>query len=285
MFTLNLSGRCVVFERPAVMAIINATPDSFYAGSRTPRADAIAARTLEAVDSGADIIDLGAYSSRPGGDDISPAEELDRLLPAIEAIRSVAPDIPLSIDTFRADVARRALAAGADIVNDISGGTLDAEMFPLIASTDTPYILMHMRGTPQTMQQHTDYRPDGVAAEVMRFLAERSGRLLSMGATQVIVDPGFGFAKTVEQNWALMSALPLLRESFALPLLVGISRKSMFYRPLQLTADDVLPATCMANTLALQAGADILRVHDVAAARQIADLMPLLPSGPTITPM
>lgn len=285
MFTLNLSGRCVVFERPAVMAIINATPDSFYAGSRTPRTDAIAARTLEAVDSGADIIDLGAYSSRPGGDDISPAEELDRLLPAIEAIRSVAPDIPLSIDTFRADVARRALAAGADIVNDISGGTLDAEMFPLIASTDTPYILMHMRGTPQTMQQHTDYRPDGVAAEVMRFLAERSGRLLSMGATQVIVDPGFGFAKTVEQNWALMSALPLLRESFALPLLVGISRKSMFYRPLQLTADDVLPATCMANTLALQAGADILRVHDVAAARQIADLMPLLPSGPTITPM
>lgn len=273
-FSLNLNGRLVEFTRPALMAIVNATPDSFYADSRTPEAEQVAQRAAQVVAEGADIIDLGAYSSRPGADEVSPEEETRRLTQAIRAIRSVAPQIPLSVDTFRASVAEAALAEGADIVNDISGGTLDPEMLPLIARAGVPYIMMHMRGTPATMQSLTDYSADGsTAAAVMKFLAAQSAKLLEMGAKQIIIDPGFGFAKTVEQNWELMRSLGLLREAFpAMPLLVGISRKSMFYKPLGLTPADVLPATCMANTLALQAGAQILRVHDVAAARQIIDL-------------
>lgn len=272
----------MAFERPAVMAIVNATPDSFYSGSRTPGAEAVAVRVRQALAEGADMIDLGAYSSRPGCDDITPEEETRRLLEAIHAIREVSADVPLSIDTFRAEVARKALDAGADIINDISGGTLDPDMGPLIAESNVPYILMHMRGTPQTMLHLTDYGEEGVTAAVMRFLAERTQQLQDAGATQLIIDPGFGFAKTAEQNWRLLADLPLLRESFPQPLLVGISRKSMFYRPLGLTPEDVLPATCMGNVMALQGGADILRVHDVGPARQIVDLMGMVPPAAVI---
>ncbi|MDE6145257.1 MAG: dihydropteroate synthase [Muribaculaceae bacterium] len=278
MFSLNIKGRLVEFQRPAVMAIINATPDSFYSASRAADADDVASRAERALAEGADIIDLGAYSSRPGAAEVSTDEEMRRLVEAVRAVRRVSPDVPLSVDTFRASVAEAALAEGADIVNDISGGMLDPEMDSLIARNNTPYIIMHMRGTPSTMVSLTDYSDDGsVTAAVVRFFARRVSELASKGADQIILDPGFGFAKTAEQNWELMAELPLIRESFPRPLLVGISRKSMFYKPLGLTPEAVLPATCYGNTLALQGGADILRVHDVGAARQIVDLFSLFP--------
>lgn len=273
MFSLNIRGRLVEFSRPAVMAIINATPDSFYSASRADGADEISRRAERAIAEGADIIDLGAYSSRPGAAEVPVEEETGRLVDGVRAIRRVSADVPLSVDTFRACVAEAALGEGADIVNDISGGMLDSGMDALIARENTPYIIMHMRGTPSTMSELTDYSSDGsVTAAVMRFFASRVTELAAAGADQIILDPGFGFAKTVEQNWELMSELPLIRESFPRPLLVGVSRKSMLYKPLGLTPEVVLPATCYANTLALQAGADILRVHDVAAARQLVDL-------------
>lgn len=273
LFSLNLGGRLVEFSRPAVMAIINATPDSFYSGSRTPAPDEISARAERVIAEGADIIDLGAYSSRQGADDVTPQEEARRLIEGIRAVRAVSRDIPLSVDTFRASVAEAALAEGADIVNDISGGLLDPDMERLIASENVPYIIMHMRGTPANMQQLTDYSAEGgVTAAVMTFLARRVAELGEKGADRLIIDPGFGFAKSVEQNWELLRELPLISETFPQPLLVGLSRKTMFYKPLGLTPEDVLPATCMGNTRAIDAGAQILRVHDVAAAAQIARL-------------
>lgn len=273
MFSLNLNGRLVEFSQPAIMAIINATPDSFYSASRAETADEVSRRAEKALTEGADIIDLGAYSSRPGAADVTAEEEERRMVAAVRAVRKVSREVPVSVDTFRARVANAALAEGADIVNDISGGTLDPAMDALIARHNTPYIIMHMRGTPATMTELTDYSAEGsVTAAVMRFLARRVSELAAQGADQVIIDPGFGFAKTAEQNWELMRELPLIRESFPQPLLVGISRKSMLYKPLGVTMDDALPATCYANTLALQAGADILRVHDVEAARQIVRL-------------
>lgn len=272
-FTLNLGGRIAVFDRPAVMAIVNATPDSFYADSRCSGADAVARAAERALAEGADMIDLGAYSSRSGAADVSAAEETRRLVEALEQIRLLSADIPVSVDTFRAEVARTALSAGADIINDISGGTLDEGMFELVAETRAPYIMMHMRGTPQTMQQLTDYSSEGgVTAAVLTFLAERVARLQEMGVHDIIVDPGFGFAKSVEQNYELLHSLPLLRGALKLPMLVGLSRKSMFHRPLGLGPDDVLGATCAANMVALQGGAAILRVHDVAAARQVVEV-------------
>ena len=273
MFSLNLNGRLVEFSQPAIMAIINATPDSFYSASRAATDDEVSRRAEQALAEGADIIDLGAYSSRPGAADVTAEEEERRMVDAVRAVRKVSGDVPISVDTFRASVAEAALAEGADIVNDISGGMLDPAMDGLIARRNTPYIIMHMRGTPATMAELTDYSAEGsVTAAVMCFLARRISELAAQGADQVIIDPGFGFAKTMEQNWELMRELPLIRESFSQPMLIGISRKSMLYRPLGVTADGVLPATCYANTLALQAGADILRVHDVEAARQIVRL-------------
>lgn len=266
------------------MAIINATDDSFYASSRACGYDAVCRRAEEVVAQGADMIDLGAYSSRPGAPEVSPEVEAERLVEAVRAVRAVSRDIPLSVDTFRAAVAEAALAEGADIVNDISGGMADPQMDALIARMNVPFIMMHMRGTPQTMSSLTDYSADGsVTAAVMTFFARRVSELTASGATQLILDPGFGFAKTPEQNWELMAELPLIRESFPQPLLVGISRKSMLYRPLGITPEQALPATCYANTLALQAGADILRVHDVDAGRQLVDLATLLPSVNTVT--
>lgn len=272
-FSLNLCGRQVDFDRPAVMAIINVTPDSFFEGSRSATAADVARATERALAEGADMLDLGAYSTRPGCEDVDPAEETHRLTGALEVIRGIAPLIPVSVDTFRAPVARAALDAGADIINDISGGELDPDMFALVAERRTPYILMHMRGTPQTMQQFTDYSAEGsVTAAVLRFLAERVSRLRDMGAHDIIVDPGFGFAKTLEQNYELLTNLPLLGSTLRCPVLAGLSRKSMFYKPLGVTPAHVLPATCAANLLALQGGASILRVHDVAAARQVVEV-------------
>lgn len=271
MFSLNLHGRLVEFPRPAIMAIINATDDSFYFASRFANADAISRRVEQVISEGADIIDLGAYSSHPGAPEVSVDTERKRLVEAVKAVRKVSRDIPLSVDTFRASVAATALEAGADIVNDISGGLADPEMDALIARENTPYVIMHMRGTPQTMQQFTDYSAEGsVAAAVMTFFARRINELTAMGATQLILDPGFGFAKTTEQNWQLMRELSLIHETFpARPILVGLSRKSMLYKPLDLSPDEVLPATLTANLLAIQAGAQILRVHDPAPTLQM----------------
>ncbi len=271
-FSLNLRGRMVEYGRPAVMAILNATPDSFYSGARSAGAEHIARVLAE----GADMIDIGGCSTRPGAEAVDSAEEWRRIRPVLAEVRRQNADIPVSVDTFRAEVASRALAEGADIVNDISAGMLDPGMAPLIASTRAPYIIMHMRGTPATMQQLTDYSPrGGVVAGVIAELADRIASLSALGVNDVIVDPGFGFAKTAEQNRELLDALPLLVDALQRPLLAGLSRKSMFYKPLGLTPADVLPATCAANLLAIRGGASILRVHDVAAARQIVDLFAL----------
>lgn len=269
VFSLNLCGRLVEFKRPAVMAIINATPDSFYSGARNADDSAI----KRALNEGADMLDLGAYSSRPGAAEVSVEEEWQRLHECLRIVRSVDTEIPVSIDTFRAEIARRALLEGADIINDISSGTLDADMFGVVATAGAPYIAMHMRGTPETMQQLTDYASDGGAtAAVINFLAEKVAELESLGLHDIIVDPGFGFAKTVEQNYELLQSLPLIGSTLRRPVLVGLSRKSMFYRPMGLTPDDVLPATCAANFAALERGAAILRVHDVAPARQAVEV-------------
>ena len=219
------------------------------------------------IDQGADMIDIGAYSSRPGAADVSETEELRRLETALEAIRSVNPDIPVSVDTFRANVARTAISSlGADIVNDISGGSLDADMLETVASLKCPYILMHMRGTPSTMQTLTDY--DDVTADVIKEHSTILGRLEALGVSDIIVDPGFGFAKTVEQNYELMRNLETMENLLGLPLLVGISRKSMLTRPLGIKPDEALNATTVMNVIALSKGASILRVHDVKEARQ-----------------
>lgn len=256
---LNIRGNLIEFNRPAVMGIVNVTPDSFFAGSRVP-ADSVTGRVSEMMAQGADIIDLGGYSSRPGADTVTAEEELARLVPAIAAIRERFPDIPVSVDTFRADVARECIAQGADIINDIGGGDLDPEMFGTIADLRVPYILMHMRGTPATMQSLTDY--DDVVADVLRDLAFKTDRLHQLGVNDVIIDPGFGFAKTVDQNYRLLAALGMFRE-IGCPVLAGVSRKTMIWKELGIRPDEALNGTTAINMIALMNGADILRVHDV----------------------
>lgn len=268
---LNIRGRLIEFDRPAVMAIINVTPDSFYSGSRFNEADQIKNHACRAIADGADIIDLGAYSSRPGADDVTADEELRRLEFGMKAIRAVSADIPVSVDTFRADVARKCIEDfGADIINDISGGELDPQMFETVAELHAPYILMHMSGTPATMQSMTDY-PEGVTAAVLNFLAEKVTRLHLLGVNDIIVDPGFGFGKTLQQNYQLLHELPAL-QILGHPILVGLSRKSMATRLLNITTEEALPATVALNTLALCGGASILRVHDVKEATQTVKL-------------
>ncbi len=266
-FTLNIKGSIRLIERPQIMGIVNATPDSFFPGSRTLSRESIIERTRAMIDQGADMIDIGAYSSRPGAADVSETEELRRLETALEAIRSVNTDIPVSVDTFRANVARTAISSlGADIVNDISGGSLDADMLETVAFLKCPYILMHMRGTPATMQTLTDY--DDVTTDVIKEISIILSRLETLGVSDIIVDPGFGFAKTVEQNYELMRNLEIMENLLGLPLLVGISRKSMLTRPLGIKPDEALNATTVMNVIALSKGASILRVHDVKEARQ-----------------
>lgn len=269
-FSLNIGGRLVDYTRPAVMGIVNVTPDSFYAGSRTTDAEAVERRVAAMLGEGVDIIDVGAYSSRPGAADVSPDEESERLARGLEAVRRVAPEAVVSVDTFRASVARKAVSDfGPLIINDISGGALDDDMFETVAELGVPYIMMHMRGTPADMQQHCDY--DSLASDILAELGERLGRLTLMGVSDIIVDPGFGFSKTLAQNYELLASLPLFA-LFHRPLLVGLSRKSMATRLLGIDTADALNATTVLNTLALDRGASILRVHDVAAARQAVDI-------------
>ena len=274
-FSLDIHGRLRRFETPAVMGILNVTPDSFYDGSRTPLTDrdALRRRVDMMLTEGADMIDVGGYSTRPGAAEVPVQEEIDRVMAGVETVREFDPEIPVSVDTFRAAVAQATVAPGlADIVNDVSGGLLDDSMFETVAALKTPYILMHMRGTPATMQSLTDY-PDGVVNGVTVELRRALDRLDELGVADVIIDPGFGFSKTAPQNYELFGHLDYLGRMLGdLPLLVGISRKSMIYKPLNLTPAQSLPGTIALNTMALERGAAILRVHDVGAAVQARDV-------------
>lgn len=264
--TLNLRGRLLELCEPQIMGILNVTPDSIYSDSRTPDEAHITDRVRQMMDEGADMIDVGGYSSRPGADDVTPEEEMDRLRRGLRIVRKLYPEVPVSVDTFRADVARMCIEEeGADIINDISGGMMDRQMFRTVARLGVPYILMHMQGTPDTMQVAPHY--DNLRREVMLYFAERIDRLCQMGAKDIIVDPGFGFGKTLEHNYELMNHL----EDFAvfnLPLLVGISRKSMIYKLTGGTPQTSLNGTTVLNTISLVKGAHILRVHDVKAAAE-----------------
>ncbi len=259
---INVNGHLLSMERPLVMGILNVTPDSFFSGSRAQTEADIRERVHRIVDEGADIIDVGAYSSRPGADDVSADEEMRRLRDGLTVVRGMYPDAVLSVDTFRADVARMCVDEfGVGIINDISGGTMDEAMFPTVARLGVPYVLMHMKGTPQTMQEAPHY--EDVTVEVMRYFAERIQRLQDLGQKDIILDPGFGFGKTLEHNYELLSNLDVIREMFTQPILVGVSRKSMIYRLLGTTPEESLAGTVAANTIALMKGANILRVHDV----------------------
>lgn len=260
-FSLNIRGRMCEYDRPLVMGIVNVTPDSFYTESRVYTESAIAHRVELMIDAGVDIIDIGAYSSRPGADEVSEEEEIRRLESGMQTLRKVSSGIPVSVDTFRANVAARAIEhCGADIINDISGGDLDAEMWSTVARLKVPYILMHMRGTPSTMQSFTEY--GDVTADVIKVLSEKVRKLCLMGVKDIIIDPGFGFSKTLRQNFEMMRNLSAFR-ILEKPLLVGISRKSMITKSLGVTAADALAGTIALNSIALTRGASIIRVHDV----------------------
>ncbi len=271
-FSLNIKGSLREFDSPVVMGILNVTPDSFYAGSHAFDHQAIEHRVQEIIAQGADIIDIGGYSSRPGADEVSEAEEMQRIERGLAIIRDFDKSIPVSVDTFRAGVARRAIEEwGADIVNDISGGMADPAMFDTVAGLRAPYILMHMRGTPKTMQSLTGY--NDVTADVVAELSKPLHRLMLKGVADVIIDPGFGFAKTTGQNYELFNNLDKIAELLERPLLVGISRKSMITRICDITPDEALPGTIALNTAAIMKGASIIRVHDVAAARQAVTVL------------
>lgn len=264
MHTLNLRGRLYPLNQPQIMGILNVTPDSIYAESRTQTEEAITHRVEQMVTEGADMIDIGAYSSRPGANDVSAEEESNRLRKGLGIVRRLYPEIPISVDTFRADVARMAVEEfGADIINDISGGMMDKNMFRTIARLGVPYILMHMQGTPDTMQTAPHY--EDVRREVLLYLAERIDCLNQLGAKDIIIDPGFGFGKTLEHNYELMNHLEDFQE-LERPLLVGISRKTMIYKLIGGTPQTALNGTTVLNTIALSKGAHILRVHDVSQA-------------------
>jgi dihydropteroate synthase len=258
--TLNAGGKLIDLSTPKVMGIINLTPDSFYADSRKQDTRSALLQAEKMLDDGATFLDIGAYSSRPGAMDISVQEEMDRLLPAVEVIVDAFPDAVLSIDTFRAQVAEAAIKAGAHIINDIGGGGLDADMFATIARLQIPYILMHMKGTPQNMNQLAQY--DDVFNEVFDYFTHKYHQLKQLGVKDVIIDPGFGFAKKTEHSYALMNRLQDFNV-LQLPVLVGISRKNMIYKTLGITAAEALNGTTALNAIALTKGANILRVHDV----------------------
>ena len=273
-FSLNIKGQLVEITRPQVMGILNITPDSFYDGSRSFYAEIIAHRIDTMLNEGVDIIDIGAYSSRPGANEVSPQEEMQRLEMGMDILRMKNVSCPISVDTFRAEVAKYAVETlGANIINDISAGLLDDEMIETIAQLKVPYIAMHMRGTPLTMNDCCNY--NNITADVIGELSKQINKLTLAGVNDIIIDPGFGFAKSLEQNYELLRNLELLHE-LGYPLLVGVSRKSMIYKALDTTANDALNGTTVVNTIALQAGAAILRVHDVKEAHEAIKISTLI---------
>ncbi len=272
-FSLNIKGELRWYNRPQVMGILNVTPDSFYCGSRAMDEISISERVKKLIVDGADMIDIGAYSSRPGADDVPVEEEISRLRLGMGIIRQINTEIPVSVDTFRAGVAKMAIEEfGADMINDISGGDLDVDMYDAVAEMNVPYILMHMRGTPETMMRHTDYVD--VTADVIDDLSRKLRELHLKGVSDVIVDPGFGFSKTCDQNFIMMKHLRSF-DVLGCPVLVGVSRKSMITRSLSISSEESLSATVALNTIALTKGASIIRVHDVKEAVQAVKLFEL----------
>lgn len=258
---INVNGSLLDLSQPRVMGILNVTPDSFYAGSRTQTEAEIVRRMKQIVSEGAAIIDIGAYSSRSNADNVSAREEMERLRMGLKILFEIQPDAVVSVDTFRADVARMCVEEyGVAIINDIAAGEMDADMFHTVAALNVPYIMMHMQGTPQSMQQHPHY--DNLLEEVLLYFARKVQQLRDLGVKDIILDPGFGFGKTIEHNYELLSHLEDFR-IFELPLLVGVSRKSMIYRLLDITPQEALNGTTVLDTICLLKGADILRVHDV----------------------
>lgn len=262
--SLNLGGTIMNLSSPRVMGIINLTPDSFYGGSRAGNAAQALDKAREMIEQGADILDVGAVSTRPGSQEISETEELERLSPVLEVLREAFPDFPLSIDTWRAGVASTVRERyGVQLINDISAGSLDPEMFPTMAQLGIPYIIMHMQGTPANMQDDPAY--ENVVDELLQFFAEKVYKLRKLGLNDIVIDPGFGFGKTLEQNYTLLGQLDSFR-MFELPLMIGISRKSMIYKVLESEPDHALNGSTAAHMAALLKGARLLRVHDVKAA-------------------
>lgn len=267
--TLNLNGKIIDLNTPAIMGILNLTPDSFYDGGRLEREDQIFGQCEKFLKDGVDIIDLGGYSTRPGAKEISSEEEWQRLIPALDIILENFPEIPISVDTFRSDIAQRSVLHGASMINDVSGGTLDPKMYDTISELQVPYVLMHMKGTPQTMQSRTQY--DNVIQEVLAELEKKLFNLTNRGLNDVILDVGFGFAKTLDHNYELLKRLEAFK-IFDVPLLAGISRKSMIWKTLNITPEEALNGSTALHMAALKKGASILRVHDVKEAKQVVYL-------------
>jgi dihydropteroate synthase len=268
--TLQIKGRLILWDEPQIMGVMNLTPDSFYEGSRLKlNKDEVLGRAQQMITDGADILDIGGYSSRPGAANISIEEEIQRIKDPIHWISEEFPEIILSVDTFRSEVARRGIEAGAHMVNDISGGSLDPNMYETISELSVPYILMHMQGTPQNMQGKTDY--ENILREILNYFSEKLHIIREFGIKDVIIDPGFGFAKTLEQNYFLLKNLELF-DMINLPILVGLSRKSMIYKLLEVEPSEALNGTTALNMVALMKGANILRVHDVKEANETRKL-------------
>lgn len=270
MYTLNCKGKLLVIDQPLVMGIINATPDSFYKVHSQPGLDDIVSLAGKMIDEGAAILDIGGQSTRPGSERISPLQEIERVIPVIEAIKSMYPDIIISIDTYHSRVAETAVNAGASIVNDISGGTMDQEMISTVAALKVPYICMHIKGTPESMQKEPVY--EDVVKEVLDYFIMKSEECKQAGIHDVIIDPGFGFGKTIAHNFQLLKHLAVFK-MLDKPILAGLSRKSTVYKTLGISVDKALNGTTVLNTIALMHGASILRVHDVKEAKEAVDLL------------
>lgn len=259
MTQINCKGELICFDTPKVMGILNITPDSFYAQSRTTPAEVLR-KAEQMLEEGATFVDIGGYSSRPNAQEVSPQEELQRVVPVVEALVKHFPDIRISVDTFRAKVARESLEAGACIINDISAGQIDPAIWEVVAHYQVPYIAMHMRGTPQTKHTYTEY--DQLTKDILYYFSQVKDKARQLRINDLIIDPGFGFSKTLAQNYELMQQLALFK-ALECPILVGISRKTMIYKLLDTTPETALNGTTVLNTFALLHGADILRVHDV----------------------
>lgn len=268
--TIKCRGELLDLSEPKIMGILNLTPDSFYDGGRYTTKEKIIDQVGKMVVEGSDILDIGAYSTKPGAELVTEKEELERLVPVIELIKREFPDLLLSLDTFRSEIARIAVTDySIDIINDISAGDMDKKMLETIAKLNVPYIMMHMQGTPQTMQQNPEYM--NVVKEIILYFSEKINKIKLLGINDVIIDPGFGFGKTIDHNYQLLKYLPDFR-ILELPIMVGLSRKSMIYKTLNTTPDESLNGTTVLNTLALVGGANILRVHDVREAKETIKL-------------
>jgi dihydropteroate synthase len=268
--TINCKGNLIDLSVPKVMGILNLTPDSFYDGGKYRLKDPILHQTEKMLSEGATFIDLGGYSSRPGAVNITEKEELNRLLPVVDLLLSAFPGILLSIDTFRSSIARKCLDQGAALINDISAGALDAQMIPSIAEYQVPYIMMHMRGTPQNMKTKTDYKD--LLSEVLYYFSEKVAMARSFGINDIIIDPGIGFAKTSSQNYRLLQHLELF-QTLDLPILIGVSRKSMIYKKFHTNVENALNGTTALHMFCLTKGANILRAHDVKEAKECITLL------------